>query len=85
MIAGVKGVVVLMWHANKAGESRIVERCTQPPTGQHCVDMIITNLCVFDVDRKKGGLTLKELTPGVSVEEVRRRVPLRRRGVGGAA
>lgn len=73
LVAGVKRVIVLMEHANKTGESKIVERCSLPLTGQRCVDLIISNLCVFEVDRKKGGLTLKELAPGVSVEEARQK------------
>jgi len=72
LVAGVKRVVVVMEHANKAGQSKILKRCTLPLTGAACVDRVVTDLCVFDVDRRGGGgLTLIELAPGVSLEEVR--------------
>src|ERR1700749_1089243 len=70
LVAGVKRVIVVMEHANKAGQSKILKKCTLPLTGSGCIDMIITDLCVFDVDRKGGGLTLKELAPGVALAEV---------------
>jgi len=71
LVAGVKRVIAVMEHANKAGKSKVLKTCSLPLTGSHCIDMIITDLCVFDVDRKKGGLTLKELAPGVGLDEVR--------------
>jgi 3-oxoacid CoA-transferase subunit B len=71
LVAGVKRVIVLMEHANKEGKSKIVQRCSLPLTGSNCVDMIITDLCVFDVDRRHGDLALKELAPGVTLEDVR--------------
>jgi 3-oxoacid CoA-transferase subunit B len=71
LVAGVKRVIVVMEHANKAGESKILNRCTLPLTGSDCVDMVITDLCVFDLDRNAGGLTLRELAPGVTLDEVR--------------
>ncbi len=70
LVAGVKKVVVVMEHTNKAGESKVLKECTLPLTGKECVDMIITDLCVFEVDRGKR-LRLIELAPGVSEEEVR--------------
>ena len=70
LVAGVKRVIVVMDHANKAGESKVLKACTLPLTGKACVDMVITDLCVFDLDRKNGGLTLKELAPHVTLEEV---------------
>jgi len=73
LVAGVKRVIAVMEHANKAGKSKILKQCTLPLTGSGCIDMIITDLCVFDVDRKKGGLTLKELAPSVTLEDVRAR------------
>jgi 3-oxoacid CoA-transferase subunit B len=71
LVAGVKRVIVVMEHANKHGQSKVLKRCSLPLTGARCVDMVITDLCVFDLDRTGGGLTLKELAPGVALEEIR--------------
>jgi len=71
LVAGVKRVVVVMEHANKAGESKLLKACTLPLTGTACVDLIVTDLAVFEVDKKGGsGLKLIELAPGVSLDEV---------------
>jgi len=69
LVAGVKRVVVVMEHTNKAGESKILNECTLPLTGKQCLDLIITDLAVFQVERGVG-LTLIELAPGVPLEEV---------------
>jgi 3-oxoacid CoA-transferase subunit B len=71
LVAGVKRVIVVMEHANKAGQSKILKKCTLPLTGSACIDMIVTDMAVFAVDRKKGGLTLIELAPGISADEVK--------------
>ncbi len=71
LVAGVKRVIVVMDHANKAGESKILKTCGLPLTGRACVDRVITDLCVFDLDRKAGGLTLIEQAPGVTLQEIR--------------
>ena len=68
LVAGVKRVVVVMEHTNKVGESKVLPACTLPLTGQRCVNMVITDLAVFEVEN--GGLVLKELAPEVTVEEV---------------
>jgi 3-oxoacid CoA-transferase subunit B len=73
LVAGVKRVIVLMEHANKEGKSKIVRRCSLPLTGSNCIDMIITDLCVFDVDRRQGKLALKELAPGVTLADIQAR------------
>ena len=70
LVAGVKSVVVLMEHTSKAGAPKILKQCELPLTGRACVDMIITNLCVFDV-AEGGGLTLTELHPGVTLDDVK--------------
>ena len=72
LVAGVKKVIVVMDHANKAGESKVLERCSLPLTGAGVVDMIITDLCVLTCDKANGGgLTLIELAPGVTLDEVK--------------
>ncbi len=71
LVAGVKRIVVVMDHTNKVGDSKVLKECTLPLTGQACVDLIITNLCVFSVERGKG-LTLIELAPGVTAEDVKK-------------
>jgi 3-oxoacid CoA-transferase subunit B len=70
LVAGVQRVVVVMEHANKAGQSKVLKTCTLPLTGQRVVDRIITDLCVFDVRPDGSGLTLIELAEGVTAEEV---------------
>ena len=69
LVAGVKRVVVVMDHTNKAGASKILPQCSLPLTGRGCVDLIISDLCVLACDRP--GLRLIELAPGISLEEVR--------------
>jgi 3-oxoacid CoA-transferase len=64
-------VVVATEHVAKDGSSKIVQECKLPLTGAKCVSTIITDLCVFEVDRVNGGLTLTEVANGVTVEQVR--------------
>ncbi|ABI65768.1 MULTISPECIES: CoA transferase subunit B [Maricaulis] len=68
LVAGVKRVVVIMDHANKKGEPKLLKECTLPLTGKACVHRIITTLGVFDV--VEDGLELIELAPGVSLDLV---------------
>jgi 3-oxoacid CoA-transferase subunit B len=71
LVAGVKRVIVLMEHEAK-GESKLLKKCNLPLTGSSVVDMIITDLAVFEVDKKGGkGLTLIELAEGVTEAEVK--------------
>jgi 3-oxoacid CoA-transferase len=70
LVAGVRRVIILMEHTAKDGRPKILKSCTLPITGKEVVDMIITDLCVFEVEAGKG-LVLRELHPGVSLEEVR--------------
>jgi 3-oxoacid CoA-transferase B subunit len=71
LVAGVKRVVVVMDHASKAGEPKLLKKCTLPLTGKEVVDMVITNLGVFEVERGKG-MTLIELADGVTLDDVQK-------------
>jgi len=71
LVAGVKRVVVLMEHSAK-NEPKLLKRCTLPLTGAGVVDMVVTDLGVFTIDTTgERGMTLVELAPGVSVDEIR--------------
>ena len=70
LVAGVKRVVVVMEHANKHGQSKVLKRCTLPLTGTGVVNRIITDLAVFDVKPDGTGLELIELADGVTLDEV---------------
>ena len=70
LVSGVKKVIVLMEHTAKDGSSKVLKECSLPVTGKGVVSMIITELCVFEVLPGRG-LALKELFPGVSIDDVR--------------
>jgi 3-oxoacid CoA-transferase B subunit len=71
LVAGVKRVVVVMEHNSKDGAPKLLKTCALPLTGVRVVDRVITDLGVFDIDKKgNGGLALIETAPGVSVEEI---------------
>ena len=69
LVAGVQRIIVLMSHADKKGNSKLLKECTLPLTGKGVVDRIITDLGVFDV--VEGGLKVVELAPDVDMDEVR--------------
>jgi 3-oxoacid CoA-transferase len=71
LVSGVKKVIVLMEHTAKDGSSKVLKECSLPVTGLGVVSMIITELCVFEVLPGGRGLALKELFPGVTIEDVR--------------
>jgi 3-oxoacid CoA-transferase subunit B len=69
LVASADNIIVAMQHVNKAGESKLLPKCTLPLTGVHCVKKIVTELAVLDV-LPGGGFKLLERAPGVSVEEI---------------
>ena len=71
LVAGVRRVVVVMEHTEKSGAPKLVQACTLPLTGQGVVDLVITDLGVFDVARGKKPVTLTALAPGVTVDDIR--------------
>ena len=68
LVAGVRRCVVIMDHTDKAGNPKLLSKCTLPLTGVRCVQRIITNLGVFDV--VEGGLEVAEIAPGVTQDEI---------------
>ena len=73
LVAGVKRVVVVMEHTEKTGAPKLLKACTLPLTGQGVVDLVVTDLGVFDVARGRKPLTLLEMAPGVTLDEIRAR------------
>ena len=71
LVAGVKRVVVVMEHVEKSGAPKLKDACTLPLTGQGVVDLLITDLAIFEVNRGRSPLRLLELAPGVALDEVR--------------
>ena len=71
LVAGVKRVIVVMDHTSKAGAPKILNECTLPLTGSACIDLVISDLCVFAIDRKASGMLLIELAPDVTLAEVK--------------
>ena len=69
LVASAKNIIVAMQHVNKAGESKLLPKCTLPLTGVKCVKKIVTELGVFDVTPQ--GFKLIERAPGVSVEQIK--------------
>ncbi|MCX2838810.1 CoA transferase subunit B [Salinimicrobium profundisediminis] len=70
LVASAENIIVAMMHTNRAGESKLLKKCSLPLTGVGCVTKIVTNLAVIEVTGK--GFKLLERAPGVSVEEIQK-------------
>ena len=70
LVASAENIIVAMMHTNRAGQSKLLKRCTLPLTGVGCVTKIVTNLAVLEVTAK--GFKLLERAPRVSVEEIKK-------------
>jgi len=71
LVAGVKKIIVVMEHVSKAGEPKFIPECTLPLTGRNVVDMIITDLAVFQRPDHGSPFKLIEMAPDVTANEVR--------------
>ncbi len=69
LVASADNIIVAMMHTNRAGESKLLTKCTLPITGVACVKKVVTDLAVLDITEQ--GFELLEVAPGVSVEDVR--------------
>jgi len=68
LVASAENIIVAMMHTNRAGESKILKKCTLPITGVNCIKKVVTNLAVLEVT--KDGFKLLERAPGVSIDEI---------------
>ena len=71
LVAGVPRVVVVMEHNEKTGAPKFKKECSLPLTGKGVVDLLITELGVFEIDRRGNGSTLIELAPGITLDEIK--------------
>lgn len=71
LVAGAKNIIVTMTHADKRGNSKLLQSCTLPLTGVNCITRIITDLAVLEVE--DGAFHLQERAPGVTVEEIQQK------------
>ncbi len=71
LVASAENIIVAMTHTDKYGKSKLLKNCTLPITGVRCVKKIVTDLAVLDVDPQGNGFILRELAPGITVDEVK--------------
>ncbi len=69
LVAGTENIIVAMTHANKHGQSKLLKQCSLPLTGRVCIKRVVTDLAYLTIEN--GAFVLRELAPGVSVEEVK--------------
>ena len=69
LVASADNIIVAMMHTNKAGESKLLEKCSLPLTGVNCVKKVVTNLAVLEIV-PEGGFKLIERAPGVTVKQI---------------
>lgn len=69
LVASAKNIIVAMMHTSKDGKSKLLKECTLPITGLKCVKKVVTELGVFEITER--GFELRELAPGVTVDEVK--------------
>jgi len=69
LVAAARTIIVIMTHADKAGNSKLLEKCTLPLTGKGCIRRVLTDLAWLEIE--DGAFVLRERAPGVSVEEIR--------------
>ena len=70
LVAGVNKVVVIMDHVTRRNDPKLIPACTLPLTGLRCVDMVITDLCVMEMNNEKQRFEITELAPDVTIDEV---------------
>ena len=68
LVASADNIIVAMMHTNKAGESKLLSKCSLPLTGVNCVKKVVTNLAVMDIENDS--FVLLERAPGVSIEDI---------------
>ena len=71
LVAAARNIIVIMTHADKAGNSKLLDTCTLPLTGKGCIRQVLTDLAWLEIEN--GAFVLRERAPGVSVEEIRAR------------
>jgi 3-oxoacid CoA-transferase B subunit len=69
LAAGARILIVIMFHTTKDGEAKLLQHCTYPLTARRCVSWVVTNLALIHIDRD--GFLLKELAPGITIDEVK--------------
>ncbi len=71
LLVGAKKVIVATDHVTKDGQSKLLASCTLPLTAKGEVDIVVTDMGLFEIDKKGGGFVMKEIAPGVTVDEVK--------------